>query len=445
MRRAWATLVSMRTAAWLLAALAALLLLAVLLPQADSSPAAHRQLLEGGGAPAFLLEDLGLGRVGTSPPFLALLALSLLSLAAVLIDRAGATLRRLRARPPAPAALAEWLARPDATELPAPGLDGALAATVLARLGYRAAAPGPGTLWGVKHRAAILGFPLFHASFFLLAAGGVLLFLTRHVASVALTEGEPFAPGRAAVSRRAPLGSGPPPAFSLERVEVRLEDGKPVELAAPLRPEARGEEAETSRVNHPVEWGSTTILVERAGIAPVLFVQDARGYAVDRVAVVTATERGAQAVVPIAGGPLRVEVTPVPLGPGFPERAALARARVRLRAVEGERELFAGSLAAGQTVAIGDRFLTLAEVRYWAGLRIVQERGGGLLVAGFLLAVIGLVWRLVWFRREVAIAWGGGRLRVAARGEFFPARVREEQELVARFLAEAGVKEERPG
>ena len=53
----------------------------------------------------------------------------------------------------------------------------------------------------------------------------------------------------------------------------------------------------------PAEWGSATLLVNEAGLAPVLWLQDEQGFTLDRVAVpVPVTTARAPTVVPLAAG-----------------------------------------------------------------------------------------------------------------------------------------------
>jgi hypothetical protein len=178
--------------------------------------------------------------------------------------------------------------------------------------------------------------------------------------------------------------------------------------------------------------------VERAGIAPVLWLVEARGYTLDRVAVPTASPDGLPTRVPLAGGgELEAVVAPIPVSERFPERAALATTAVPIRVLSRGAPVFEGLVRPGQPIALGDRVLTVQEVRYWAGLRLVSEDGGGLLVAGFVLSVLGIVWRMVWYRREVAVAWDARGVTVAGRCEFFPARFREELGELAGLLGGA--------
>ena len=43
-----------------------------------------------------------------------------------------------------------------------------------------------------------------------------------------------------------------------------------------------GSTSRTSRVNHPAKWGDVSLLVEQASLAPVLWLQDGRGFTLAR-------------------------------------------------------------------------------------------------------------------------------------------------------------------
>jgi hypothetical protein len=435
MRRLLGVLVSMRTTAALLVVLAALMLLTVLLPQdSGATRDTYLRAVERSAVARFWLETAGLGRIATSAPFVVTLVAFFASLAAVLVDRTSSTLRRLRVRAPTREQLAAMVAQEGALEIPLPpGFAGAEAARALESLGYRTAVAGEGSLFAVRNASAVLGFPLFHLAFFVLCAGGVQIWATRSVAMVLATEGQAFGARDVRPVRRAPFER--PPAFELQvdRVDVALEDGKPIDLSAVLRPSQPSEPVQVARVNHPAEWGNLSVLVERAGLAPVLWLQDSRGFTIDRVAVVTSNEAEA-ATARLGPSGVVVSVDPIPSGSTFPERRALARTPLRVRVHERDRLVFDGPLTAGAVVPVGDRFLQIAEVRYWVILRLVFERGGALLVAGFVLAVVGLVWRMLLYRREVAVIWDDRTVRIAGRAEMFPAGFPSELETIRDVL-----------
>lgn len=434
----WRMATSVRTAAVLLAALAVLLLLNVVIPQrAVVGEAAFAALLEAGSVQRFLLGDLGLGSLATSPPFVLVLTLVVLNLGCVLADRGGVTLRRVRFRPPSVETLRQRAQGDDSLSRPLPeGWSAEAALDALKGLGYRRTRVGAEAVWGVRHRLAPLGFVLFHLSFLLLLAGGVLLHLTRFVAVATVAEGQTFTGEGATVLRRPLWGAAPGLEMTVERVEVDLERGEPVHLGAVLRFPVSGERSlQEAWINHPARVGTTTVLVERAGLAPVLWLQDERGFSLDRVVAPAPPAGEPPLEVPLAGGRLIVEIAPRPSPEAWPSREQVAATPIALRVLDEGRVLFDGGLRAGQGTLLDGDWLAVPEIRQWVGVRIVSERGSALLVAGFGLGVIGLVWRLSWHRREMAILWDTQRLTLTGRSELFHRRFREELQAVAELVA----------
>lgn len=461
-RRAWKAFTAPRTTVVLLALVATMLLLNVLVPQeAVVGPEELARRLSGRPTAGFFLVTLGLAHLATSPVFVAVLALFFLNLAAVLVARAGPTVRRTRVRERSARGLAAWARMEESLVAERPELwEVERIVHAFQGFGYRVRRVGERTFWGVKHRAAPLGFLLFHLSFFLVCAGGVAIYLTRFVGTAVVTEGQSFGGEFQQVLRHAPWEGPPELDFVLESVEPRFEAGEPVHLGATLAfREGTSSVERRARVNDPAHWGTTSILVQAAGVAPVLWLQDANGFTVDRVAVSARTRSSGTGLgqqgsggepsaevtdVPLAGGRLTVRIEP--LGPGvpFPLRADLPGTPLRMTVFrrtadeEPPEVLFQGELrqgeaaplvsggdgAAGSPAPVGR--LVLEELRYWAGFQVVRERGGGLLIAGFLVGVVGLIWRFLFHRREVVVDWDDRQVRLVGRSEYFSGRFRRE-------------------
>jgi hypothetical protein len=429
---------SLRTTVGLLCVLALLLLLNVALPQASVlGEEAFDELVRSHPWRHLVLVTLGLGRMPTSPLFLATLGLFFLQLAVVLLTRAGPTWRRSQARPPSGEGLQAWARLDEALTAAVPeGWTRGEAARILRGYGYRVRSVDGQSFWGVKHRTAPLGFLLFHLSFFLLCAGGTLVYYTRFVGTALVIEGQEFSGDYKQVLREPPLGGSPALAFVVEDVDPRYEEGEPTHLGAVFRfRQAGGSLTRRARINHPARWGATSVLVQQAGLAPLLWLQDARGYTIDRVAV--AATRG-QPTEARLGDRFRVVIEP-PEGPALATRKELPTTPVRLRLfVEGSPKeltwedelLFDGPLRPGEGTPLEQGRLVLQELRYWVGVQVVSERGGGLLEVGFAAGIAGLVWRLLLYRREVALTWDGERVRLVGRSESYPWRFRDEMEAI---------------
>ena len=437
LKRVRKLLTSIRTTLGILLVLAGLLLLHIVIPQAPAQPVGTPEPLPTslGGA---LIAGLGLDHIPTSPLFLAALTAFYVNLTAVLVHRTRATIKRTRVVPPTESRIESWLAREAIDTFPRPpGWNRDRVARVLTALGYRVARPGPNSSWAIKNRTSILGFPIFHLSFFVLTAGALMLYYTRFDGIMVLAEGQTFEGGYAAVMRQMSWTRTPVPAVTLHRVDPRLEDGRPVQLGATVTVSGVIEEPVTAWINDPVVWSDNTLLIEKAGIAPVLWLQDGQGFTRDRVTAITANLESGPPRIPLAEGELLAVVKPMSLGPDFPVRDQLDTTPINLTVSRPTGEtLFEGEVRPGQVVTVGSGFLKLEEVRYWAYMRLVQERGGALLILGFLLGVAGLVWRMVWYRREVAVGWDDAQVRLTGRSDYFAEAFREELREIATLLKE---------
>jgi hypothetical protein len=433
-------LTSVRTTLVLLCLLALLLLLNVALPQRQVLGERQYARVTGASGPVayFFLETLAFGHMATSPVFVVVLALFFLNLAAVLAVRIGPTWRRVALRPRSEEGLQAWARMEESFSEPLPqDWQVGKAVRILQGFGFQVRKAGERTLWGVKHRTAPLGFLLFHLSFFLLCAGGLTVYYTRFVGLAVLSEGQQFAGSYSEILRLPPTGRRPDVRFVLEEVETRLEMGRPVHLQAKLLIQyAGGSTTRISRVNHPAEWGDVSLLVEQAGLAPVLWFQDPNGFTVDRLVTPARTRGGPPTEVPLAGGSVQVLIHPLTSPDRFPNREERASATMRFQVLEGDELAFDGELRPGEAVELEQGRLVLEEFRYWVDMKVISERGGGLLITGFVIGILGLVWRLLWYRREVAITWDDETFRLVGRSEYFSKRFRDELEGVLSILKE---------
>jgi cytochrome c biogenesis protein ResB len=422
--------VSARATVVLLCVLALMLLLNVVLPQETSiGEEGFDRLVTESPTWHFLLVRLGLGRMPTSPLFLAVLGLFFLNLLAVLASRVGPTLRRIPLRPRSEKGLETWARMEETLVAPLPStFEVGDVARTLRGFGYQVRRAGERVFWSVKHRTAPLGFLVFHLSFFLLCAGGILIYYTRFVGSAVLVEGQSFEGRYSDILRQPPIAVEPNLAFTVESVETRFEGNQPLHLGADFRFRRSGRElGRSARVNAPARWGSARILVEKAGLAPVLWLQDAQGFTVDQVAVPARTLGGGKPTeIKLDDERVWIFVHPLSRETAFPERAELPTTAMRIQILQDEELVFDGSLAPGEAASLAPGRLVLRELRYWVGVRVIAERGGGLLIAGFIAAVIGLIWRLLWYRREVVVNWDETNLRLVGRAEYFSGRFESE-------------------
>jgi len=251
------------------------------------------------------------------------------------------------------------------------------------------------------------------------------------VAGVRVVEGQGFTTADLTEVRRPLWDVAQPLALVVDRIDATLVGSEALHLGVTLAGAGGVQEA---RINHPARYGATIVLADSAGLAPVLWLQDARGFSLDRVAVVAATRSAQETVVSLADGSVDVVIGGVGSERSFPRRSELQNTALGFQVRRRGEVLFSGVLRPGERAVLGDGALVLEEIRYWVGLRVVSERGGFLLVSGFVLAISALVWRLLWYRREVAVVSRDGKLEVHGRCELYPTRFREELAAVRAVL-----------
>jgi hypothetical protein len=432
LRREWRELVAhLRSRGVVLASIVFLLglyAIGLVVPQRDRvAPQAYGAWREARPGLVRFLEATGTVDVYASPTMYVALGLFFASLGAVLIDRVPRVVRRTRLDvgiPPDAAALARrsgtrWVAARDV-----PAALGRAAAVLEAR-GYRTWRAGPLAVRGVRYRFAPLGFLAFHGSFLVLLAGGITLDLTRWAATANVAEGEELvvAKGPLAGAPRAPRIRRPPPALSFRLLDVRpfRIDGRAVRLEADVL--LPGElQPRRLAMNEPLTVGSTTLLVNGIGPAPLL-VCEAPGGASDGAYVkIPRSEAGTR----FSFEPCGIEVLAQP-----GKRAADGRGGgvmlqafpldefdgIEIAVRSGGSEPTRGMLRPGEALAAANgAVLRMEELRLFGAFQIVDERGGGLLWLGFALAIAGLLSRLWLYRREVVVVGdeAAGRVLVAA-------------------------------
>jgi hypothetical protein len=404
------------------------------------------------------LEGSGLADVYRAPVTYVALGFFFLSLAAVVVDRFPRLLRRTRLEQGLSLDAAALAGRKGTVEIPAGDPEDAVrrAAAFLRGAGYRLHSPGPGAVRAVRFRIAPLGFVFFHGAFALLLAGGLLLDLTRFSGLAYVGEGESLdaSTWEFAERPRVPrVGKARPEvSFTVVGVRPRSEGGFPVSLHVELL--LRGEsKPRIANINEPVNVGMTSVFAISAGPMPLFTCE-----------VGDAGDGAWVKLVPNPSGRTRFILEPCGLDvlarPYAPEASAATREEgqgvmlasagvsrledvaangieVAVRGPDGATAR--GMLKPGGSLATPDgrRVLHLPELRYYAKLQIVDERGGWLLWAGFILGTVGLVLRLVLFRREIVVVadQAGGRLLFAAAADVVGWRP---DELLERLAAAAG-------
>ena len=264
----------------------------------------------------------------------------------------------------------------------------------------------PSCFYAVKNRFSPIATLLFHFSFFLMLLGGVITVYTRFSATVDLAEGEFFSGALEQYhgSFRMPkIGVPPDIPFAVEKITPVIEQDTAVGLSVAIRD--RQGRLRTVEINKPYKEGNTSFVFKNLGVAPLFIIADRSGRELDGAYVKLNVLNGKQDVFSLAGHDFDVDF--------FPDHAVhdgrdLSRSQQMRNPVFGlsiKREgrfVARRTIRPGETILFDDRQLSCKELRYWVRFYVVKESGLSVLYTGFAAAAIALVWRFLFYRREIA-------------------------------------------
>lgn len=299
-----------------------------------------------------------------------------------------------------------------------------------------------GAFAGAKNRFSVVGSLLFHLSFLLFLAGGLIIFHTRFWGETFITEGQSFGGSRGEyrqIFRWSDLRTELPLiAYTVDRIEPRFAGYEPISLRTKVTATSGGAPEERwLDVNRPATFGSTSILINDIDIAPYIVVTDRNGRELFASHVSLHVIRGGEDSFRIPGGyEVRVRFWPDydidRNGRFFTRSYQLEKPMFSVQVVKNRVPLASGNLAttADFVEFDGGNRLRYADIAYYGRFIVTDEKGGGILMAGFLLSIVGLV--LKFFRQKKEIY---GLLRQDDRGEsvllrykieYFPSSARSE-------------------
>ncbi len=371
-------------------------------------------------------------------PFKALYALLLLNLVLCMVPRLPATLRRCGpARLPRDLGdLARYRTRGIVREIHEPFTLKALT-RALRRRGYRVRLDADGrSLAAVRGRLAPLGDLAFHLAFLLILVGVFISASTRFSGDVVVTEGQTFwgEPGdylavqpRGDVSWRAPRLS-----FAVEKIGATFYQDELffTELYAHVRyPADLAAGRTTVRLSQPLWLGGAMVTLVGYGFAPLYVLRGPDGRELDSAAVnLNVFPPGTEDSFRLPGLPHQVYVTVFPdpvLTDGVPRSRSnnLRSPVLSLRVYRHKVRVYEGVVPLGSSVSFDGLRLEFPELRRSGQVRVLRDPGAPWVFAGFLLGIGGLVFRLLWHRREVAglvVAQGGTTVfHVGAEADLF--------------------------
>lgn len=314
--------------------------------------------------------------------------------------------------------------------------------SALAQEGYRLYGT-PQRFYAVKNRLSPAATLLFHMSFFLILLGGIIDMYTRFSATVDLAEGEVFGGDIGQynpVPRLPKLGSLPDSRFVIDKIMPIIEGETPTFLMVKLI-DSDGRRHMVA-VNKPYKTDHTSFVIKTMGVAPLVILEDAGGRELDGAFVKLDVMGGKQDSFALSEIDFTAEYFPdyfiedgeegtrslMPNDPAF-----------RFHIQKGRKFLARKTVRVGGFADFETYHLRIPEMRFWVRFYVVKEYGVGLVYSGFGIAAIALVYRLLFYRREVigAVTDGqdGAVLHIAGRAEFYKALFTDELERLAQRIA----------
>ncbi|MDZ4180763.1 MAG: hypothetical protein U1E29_16290, partial [Coriobacteriia bacterium] len=225
------------------------------------------------------------------------------------------------------------------------------------------------------------------------------------------------------------------PAVTFELLTVDPAFWKDVQLFTKL--EARisheGERSRVIAVNRPARIGDASVAIDGFGYAPELRIEGPDGIVGGGFVKLKVFPPGSTDRIEIAGSPYQIEMQLFPDasldGKKIHNRSfnlvdPLVRLRVRdVTLDEIGSPAYEGALRLGETAEFFDYTVAVPSIRYYAEVRIVRNPGAPWFVAALLIGMAGLVLRVVFRQRFVAVAaeesTAGSIVRAGATAEFW--------------------------
>jgi cytochrome c biogenesis protein ResB len=383
------------------------------------------------------LDALQLTDIYTSPITLTLWGLFFLNLALVMWQRIPLIKKRIaisEAKITDPMSAAGY---PFKKSYPLPdGMDGFSIIALLRKRGFTVIESGPG-FYGVKNRLSPIAFGLFHLSFFLILIGGTLSIYSEFYGYLDIAEGESFQGGLEQYSQipappsLAKIGSPPQVMFTVKKIVPLVsgftETGLKVDLL-----DRRGRDHEID-INRPYVEDSTTFVLKGLGMSPLFVLKDPAGKEIDGAYVRLDCLKGKKDSFLMGGFEFKVKFYPdYVLEDGKAATRSLEfKNPVFDIAVERDKKQIAeGSLVRNGVLAFDGYRLEMREIPFWVKFTVSKEHGIPIIFSGFFLASLAVIWRLIWYRREIVgkVQDEGGErtLEVAGRSEFYKSLAEDE-------------------
>ena len=295
--------------------------------------------------------------------------------------------------------------------------------------------------YAVRNRLSPVAFLVFHLSFFLILLGGVITVYTEFIGYLDLAQGETFR-GEANRYNASPqpklpsYGSLPAATFTVKSIEPHVIGNTPTSIDVQLvDQEGR---SHVAGINIPYKTEHTSYVFKHLGIAPLFSLKDGSGATLAENYIKLDVLQRKPDHFSLAGCNFTATFYPdyvLENGKRASRSMEFNNPVFFISAERDGRKLGEGIVPKNGSLDFAGYRLEMRDMRYWVRFYVVKQRGLSILYSGFALATIGVIWRLLFYKRELLGAVreqeGARFLLVAGRSEYY--KTLAEDEFMALF------------
>jgi hypothetical protein len=290
--------------------------------------------------------------------------------------------------------------------------------------------------FGVKNRYSPLAFAFFHLSFFLILLGGAISIYTTFIGYVDLAQGETFL-GELENYNKAPrpalpkIGGLPRAAFTVTGITPQVVRNTPTGISVKLLDD-RGAVHEVG-INRPYTTDHTFFVFKHLGMAPLFVLKDAAGRELEGAYFKLDVLQGRQDRFSMAEYKFTAHFYPdYVMEKGIPTSRSqeFNNPTFIIVAEKDGKKVGEGVVPKNGALDFAGHRLEMRELPFWVRFYVIRERGTSILYTGLAIACLAVIWRLIFYRREIVGAVreeeGERRLIVAGRSEFYKSLAEDE-------------------
>lgn len=267
-------------------------------------------------------------------------------------------------------------------------------------------------LHAYKGRFSPLGNLLFHFGFIFLLLGVWIGSTKSFEGSAMLMEGQDFMGTGAEYSIAASTTQPPPVSFRVEKISPQYWEDKLLftDLKADVRyPSKEGIESGVVRMAQPLRINGSKVAINGVGFVPRYILKDKNGMELDSGYVrLNIFPPGTEDHFQIPGYPHQIFVSFYP-DHEIKEGKVINRSMnpvnpaYYIKVFRNKVISYSGIIRPGEEANFEGLRLSFPEFKYFGVFRIVKNPGFAYIWVAFILFCAGLVWRLLFYRREVVI------------------------------------------